>query len=861
MARTNRALNVLGFTVALLAAAAVLYALYMWPAPKYFLSGIPYTAYNADKQEARVLVQGDHLQLLYHFGLARQMLVGDIPFFHNLYEFNLGEDSDRRIIDPYYIPYSVAFAGASFPLGDAFGWNTAQFLSIIVGLFFLYLVARRVADREDPESVVIGFCAAFIASCLPYLWVTLAGGSPTGFGMSLIPGVVLGVDIAVRDGKARGGALAGVLLLMCYATDLHCFFFIALSLPFWCIVSWCMSESWPKNGVRGYLKITLGLLPLVVCGVISIVIAKWLHSNYSATDVAGGRSLREVAANSPSAASLLDPFVPGLFSQHFSIGMGVFIIISACAIIMVAFLLLMLFSRYDRDRQSLGMWLSGLLIVIAIAGVVVLALGTNGPKDGVAIRALRKLVPPYSMIRQPVKIFCLLPTLIAVSYALAFRYLRRRVSHQGAMSACSILICCIVAFAGSSPMSAGVSILPQTNAAYAALVKHAAKSGEVPRALVVPIWPGDSAWSSLYEYHAIQNDLRMLNGYSPVKTSDYVEKVFQRFETVAHGQLDDSQLEALRGYGVTGIIFHEDAFPEQVAPFPAGVALRRLLTHPRLKLLAQDRAVWSFALLDQPRELQPEELKLSQPMFYAPSRWHHFEKDGVEGISPSSLPDGKLSANVWMPGSNLSNCVWIIRSKNGPLSLSAGPRDTAEPGRRCKAELDAGEDWSWFTIPSGDIGADRRTWVDVQGDSVVSDISFVMPESAQIPAASSGQHYLLPAVDLFHAGYTKRDAGGAFYGVCFEPVFESSGEILYGPNLPLPGGRGTLSIIAIGKGKWESADSSTYRVLLGGREVVSGKINEKLEFEYDGSSVLTIRMNYSAMFPICLRSFLISRTK
>ena len=859
MTGAGKALNGLGLAVVLIAAAAVLYTSFLWPAPQYYFSGIPYTAYNADKQEARMLAQGDHLQLLYHFSLAREMLNGDVPLFHNIYEFNLGDDSARRIVNPYYIPYSLAFAGASLPLGDAFGWNTAQLLSVAVGLFFLYFLARRFAGRDDPEAGVIAFCAAFIASCAPYLWVTLAGGSPTGYGMSLVPGVVLGVDIAVRDGKARGGLLSGVILLLCYTTDLHCFFFAALALPFWCVVSWCLSENWPKNGVRGYLKIFLGLLPLIFCGVLAILIAAWLRSNYATTNVSSGRTFHEVALNSPSAASLLDPFDPGHFSQHFSIGPGIAVVIAVCALVILAFLLLMTFSRFDRDRASLGMWLSGVLIAFAIVGVIVLALGTNGPKDGIALRAARKLIPPYSMIRQPVKIFCLLPTLIAVLYALAFRCLRRRVSHQGTTSACSLLICGMVLFSSSSPMSAGISILPGANSAYAAVVEDAAKSKVTPRALVVPIWPGDSAWSSLYEYQAMQNGLRMLNGYSPVKTSNYVEQVFHKLETVAHGQLDDSQLVALRDFGVTAIIFHEDAFPEKVAPFHSSVALRCLITHPRLKFLAQDRSVWSFALLDEPRELTPEEQKLSEPMFYCPVRWYHFEKDGVEGVVLSSTTNYELAANVRMPGSNLSNCVWSVRAKNGSLVLRTGPRDAAEPGRRGKAEFNAGEDWTWFTVPSGDTGADMRTWLVAEGDASVSDVSFMKPESTEIPASSSGRHYLLPAADMFHAGYTKRDAGGAFYSVNFEPVFEPSGEIAYGPNLPLAGGPGRLSIRAIGR--WESADSSTYRVLLGGKEVVSGGINEKLEFDYDGSSVLTIRMNYSAESRVCLRSFLVSRAQ
>ena len=95
--------------------------------------------------------------------------------------------------------------------------------------------------------------------------------------------------------------------------------------------------------------------------------------------------------------------------------------------------------------------------------------------------------------------------------------------------------------------------------------------------------------------------------------------------------------------------------------------------------------------------------------------------------------------------------------------------------------------------------------------------------------------------------------------MCLEPAYDPAAEIVYGPNLPLAGGPGTLSIRAVGE--WKSGDSATYRVLLGGKEVVAGKISDTLEFEYDGTSVVTIRMNFSAIAPMQLRGFLISRNK
>ncbi|NLB69079.1 MAG: hypothetical protein GX804_05285, partial [Lentisphaerae bacterium] len=584
----KKILKRLVFSTILLIAVLVLYASFLSPIPKFFTEGIPYTAYNAENQEAMMLVHGDHLQLMYHFKLAREMITGKIPLFYNLYEFNLGEDTGRRVVDPYYIPYSLVFSVASLLFGDAFGWNISQLLSVATGFFLLFLLARRLAAKDDPEAGIIAFCSAFIASCIPYLWVTLAGGSPTGFGMSLVPGVVLGIHMAVNDRKITGGFLAGIMLLLCYTTDLHCFFFAAITLPLWCAMFWCMSEGWPKNNIKQILRIFLALLPLVICGVIAVLLSDWLRSQYAATDVAGGRSLSSVAANSPSPASIINISIPGQFSQHFNIGIGIAAVLIVCALIMLVFLLYIIFSKYDRDLVSFGEWLTGLLIVLAVIFVIMLALGTNAPKNGLPIRVARKLIPPYSMIRQPVKIFCLLPTLMALSFAISFRYLRRRISHNGTLSACSILICILVLYASSRSTTAGVSLLPKSNTAYAAVVEEAAKTDTVPRAVAIPIWPGDSAWSSLYEFYSIQNGLRMINGYSPVKTSDYMENVFHKFETIAHGQLDDEQIAALQNFGVTAIILHENAFPEKVSPFPAGVALRNLLAHPRLKLLAQD---------------------------------------------------------------------------------------------------------------------------------------------------------------------------------------------------------------------------------------------------------------------------------
>ena len=204
-----------------------------------FATHIPFTARapkDAELTEGRP-VAGDHIQLLYHFWLTKQKIAGKTPLFSNVYEFNLGDDSARREFDPGYLPFSLVYAAvAGCGLSHALGWNLAQLAAILTAYLFLYLLASRYSGSR----AVAHFAAAF-ALCFPYQWINLAGGSPTGFGMAFVPAVALGVDIAVRDGKTRGGALAGVALLFCWTSDLHCLAFSMMLIPAWCVVAWFSS--------------------------------------------------------------------------------------------------------------------------------------------------------------------------------------------------------------------------------------------------------------------------------------------------------------------------------------------------------------------------------------------------------------------------------------------------------------------------------------------------------------------------------------------------------------------------------------------------------------------------------------------
>ncbi|MCF7838955.1 MAG: hypothetical protein K9N49_10035, partial [Candidatus Marinimicrobia bacterium] len=195
-----------------------------WPLPLDLTRGIPASARHAGPQTRRYLVPGDHLQLLYHFQLVAGFMRGDPPLFYNLYEFNTGDDEARYLPGKYYAPFSVVF-GALAPLaGAALAWNLLGLLALWLTLWFTWLLVRRLA----PEPW-IAWPAALVALLLPYRWITLAGGSPTGLAMLYPPLVLLGVDVMVADRKPWGGVLAGLAIYFAGWTDDHTFFFCALA--------------------------------------------------------------------------------------------------------------------------------------------------------------------------------------------------------------------------------------------------------------------------------------------------------------------------------------------------------------------------------------------------------------------------------------------------------------------------------------------------------------------------------------------------------------------------------------------------------------------------------------------------------
>ena len=809
--------------LALAATAVALFCAFLWPLPPHAADGIAYTAHAAPGTPPRTLVQGDHLQLQYHFDLVHEMLRGRIRAFSNPYEFATDPAAPApRRVDPFYFPFALPYAILRFVLPDALCWNLAQLLSVFLGLLFCYLLARRFgAGRVAALSV------AALANCVPYRWVVLAGGSPTGFGMGLVPGVALGVDLAVRDRSVRGGVFAGALLFCLYAADLHCFLFAALALPFWGVLALLRSG----RGLRRPAGLAAPLAPIALGGSLAGLLGFFAKAGYEGTDAAGGRTLREIEVNSPDWHAFFDPSFFSHSPEQFYIGpvLAALLVLAGVAVVSAAAA-----AARRRRTAAVAAIAAGAVLAAAVLFVFLLALGTHGPLEALPLRAVRKLVPPFRMVRQPLKVFCLLPSFYAAFFAVAWS-LRPPLRFSKGTLAPAVAIVLLAFLSSHRGMRAGICLEPgDANPAWRFVAEDAAARGLAPRALVLPIWPGDSSWSSVYQYHAVRAGVPMLNGYAAVRTHDYADNVFHRFETMTEGDLTDDQLAGLREFGVTHVILQENAFPPKVSLFPFGETLRRHFADPRLRHLTSNGGSWVFAVETKPSLRRSPDLPPPQ----ATARHWRLDPPGTNaGVKLRSFADIHRDGYGWLVRAEADKELVLATSVPGagdPAATNHFPAvDGAAPGS-----------WRLAWVPAPHPGTNLWTRLETPGEARISDLAFAAdPAHGGLPALKPDPAVSLPAHGLVHEfGGTAGIVMNGWLlpiGLVFDPPLDPPCVAVEGPGLPLQIAPGRYrAALDPADGPFRFADGAG---LPGAAVSDDGRT---VEFDYDGTSFADFRVLY-----------------
>jgi hypothetical protein len=296
-----------------------------------------------------------------------------------------------------------------------------------------------------------------------------------------------------------------------------------------------------------------------------------------------GRTLQEVLLFSPLPADLAIRANP-------SAGRAIYPGVVALAAAILA--LLALARRPPTGRRS---------VLLAYGPLLGLALVLSlGPRLTALplFEAAFLLVPSWNFIRQPAKFQVVAGLALAVLAAAGAAALVARWRSRTARVAAVGLLALAVAVDYHPWRPAGVSLVPSAGPVHAKIRDNG------PRALYLPLWPGDSSYSGIYLYATTLTGIPMLNGYSAWLDRSYLTDVYRPLEAANLGTVGEMEHAALVRYGVRQVVFDRDAFPVKVSPFGPAFTRAALRTSPFLDLAraaGDESPLWIFRVRDQAR--------------------------------------------------------------------------------------------------------------------------------------------------------------------------------------------------------------------------------------------------------------------
>jgi hypothetical protein len=637
---------------------ALLGVAYTLPLVLYGDTALPFAAVPPEGREIAERVQGDYLQFYYYLWLVRERVLGGASPLRDPFQFAV--DGARSNLPNLFLPFALLYLPLSL-LGPRLAYNLLVWLSFPLAGLGAALLAHRYGLGRPAAAV-----AAAVFACLPYRTGALLGGHPAGMAFGLVPLALWGLEGALAGSRA-GGLWCGLALLAIAIVEPHFFYFAALGLPVYLLArvglagsrreGWRVGAAWwtlalalalavaggtlaalERRGFTAPLGGWLGVAALVGLGVLAAwqCGAGWL--------VAGG----VVADGRAAARRSLLACLPWVLLAAAGTRVGARLALAgAGALGGAAFLLLLrqallrrsvsgggrtlhevfLFSPIPEDlliranpfaarAVYVGVVAFGLAVVGAIvlwrrglpggapilrsypvlfAAGLALSLGPRLPALPV-FEAAFTLVPLWNFVRQPAKFQIVTGLALAVLAAVGTEALGRAGGRRRVALVSALLVLAIAAdYHPWRPT--GVSRLPTGGPGYDTVRALG------PRALWIPLWPGDSSFSGLYLYATTLARVPMLNGYSAWIDRAYVSDVYHALEPVNLGQVGEAEHATLRQYGVRQVILDRSAFPLKVSPFGPAFTLAGLRRSPYLELArapGNDEAQWVFRVRERP---------------------------------------------------------------------------------------------------------------------------------------------------------------------------------------------------------------------------------------------------------------------
>ncbi len=332
------------------------------------------------------------------------------------------------------------------------------------------------------------------------------------------------------------------------------------------------------KGIPGLKKILLNtLLPLSLFILLSIGIGILQHLLLSKTLLSGGRRFEEVKDYSP--------FLLDIFKRE-SINVERYIYLGYSLLLIASFA--PIFGEIKSPNFN---------FFLSVFGVsLLLVLGPNLDPYLPLYYIMYKYLPGFSYQRVAGRMITLSILSLSVLAGYGLKTLAESLGRKSRYL--SILVLILVILDLSPFKKRGITILPKENKVYE-FIKNNIREGE--RVLEIPIWPGNSSWTSIYQYYVTLYRYRMINGYSAYVTKGYFNEVFLNLYPLNFGEIRVKEYETLKRFKIRYVTMHKEAFSRKVSPFPFLFSLNRMRDSPFVRFIKQDGPIYLFEVMDNPK--------------------------------------------------------------------------------------------------------------------------------------------------------------------------------------------------------------------------------------------------------------------
>lgn len=807
-------------TTAIILFFVLLGVIYSYPLILNLNSALPYTHAPESGFENVQLIQGDHLLLYYIYWLVKDyFLTQGQELFREPYMFSIPQWPSPY--EPRGLPSSILFLLFSI-FGNALAYNSMAILSFILCGLFTYLLSKKYI-KDEAGAIVSGV----IFAISPFRLAQLFGGHPTGFILFWIPLIIYLYELLWEKKKIIYGWLAGLFIFLMCMEEHHMGYYTALfTIAFWMYKYYLCNEKRALN----FLQFIWLVIPVAIGWFFSALYMMYVKSivfNVSIAHV--GRTLDEIKLYAPTIRHIFQRINPD-GEKYIYIG------------IVPGILLLIGLFKYQKNKFPYLFY----FLVFSIS--LLLSLGPN-LKYLPIYRICYKIIPFFHFPRSPARLYMYALLSLSLLAGYGIKIIRPRYIYTTFI----ILLLCL----DFHPYPRiGLSRLSKGNKTYE-FIKNSFPKNPL---LEIPLWPGESSWTSIYQYYTTIYRIPIINGYSPFVTRRYLEEIFWPLVSINMGMINEEQYELLKKLNIKYINLHEEAYPQKVNPFPFKIALENLKKSPYLKFTLVDGPIYLFQVLDEPLGNPPSYTIPSKTgVFYECEYMPH----RIGTIKEDPNASGGLS-------------LFADQSVTEPAHLIFGPWQLFPPGRykilfrvKGQATLEVTTDKGKTQIAHRNLDItdkyedyvlhftiNKLTELEFRivyygKGPVWADYVYLLCEEEDDPV----WHY--EAEDLFHIG---REIDDAIYAT---PELDPPGDLIFGPYRRYPEGRYRVGfrLKAGEKTDQESAILKILDIRQPLRDISTEYKTYWLEITLDKPTVLEFKVEFLKEVPIYVDSIFLATQK